>query len=81
MEPINITELVKNNTTSFAHYRNQHVYYSVFYRGDTYVYPITVDPTDEAYDLGNATLQHTEKAMTMMRYMRKAIAAGTFTKA
>ena len=78
---INMTQLVKNNTTSFAYYRNQHLYYDVNYDGATYHYPVVVDPTDEGYDIGNATLNQTEKAMTMMRYMRKAIAAGTFVKA
>jgi len=78
---INMTELVKNNTASFVEYRNQQLYYAVTYRGDMYRFPITVDPTDEAYDIGNASLNATEKAMTLMRYMRKAIANGTFVRA
>lgn len=77
---INMTQLVKNNTAVFSRYRNQHLYYTIGYGTDIFEFPICVDATDESYDIGNASLNSTEKAMTLMRYMRKAIANGTFTK-
>jgi hypothetical protein len=77
-ETINMKQLVKKNTATFSHYRNQHVFYNIGYEGRTFQFPICVDATDESYDIGNATLNGTEKAMTLMRYMRKAIANNTF---
>lgn len=77
-QDINMTQLVKNNTASFSHYRNQHLYYTIGYESRQFQFPICIDPTDENYDIGNASLNATEKAMTLMRYMRKAIAAKTF---
>jgi len=80
---MNIKELVKNNFCYFHSYRKSFFYYTlIIYTGtegnddttDHYLFPIPVD------DLGDATLLGTEKAIHLMRYIRKAIAENTLIK-
>ena len=60
----------------FRFLRNNVAYYSVVSAQDNFVYvfPIPLE------DLGNATLNATEKPMMLMRYIRKAIDEQTITK-
>jgi hypothetical protein len=73
---VDIKEIVKDNTVSFAKYRQGYVYYTVRVpsEGIEYMFPVPLS------DIGDATLLATEKAMTLMRYIRKALDEGTFVK-
>ena len=72
---MNITEIVKNNIATFSFYRQGFLYYTVSIGGERYLFPI------EIADLGTATVSQTEKAITLMRYIRKAKDDGSFVKA
>lgn len=77
-----ISELVKNNRVWFDSYRAGFFYYNVSiveYDGNRpYVthYQFTV-PIE---DIGNATLLASDKAITYMRWIRKAIESKTLIK-
>lgn len=72
---LKITDIVRHdNPAHFSFYRAGHVYYTVEVGGQTYVFPIAVE------DVGNASLFATMKAITLMRWIRKALADGTFVK-
>jgi hypothetical protein len=60
----------------FQFYRAGHFFYAVedFYSSELYEFPVPMD------DIGNATLNRTDKAITFMRWIRKAIEDGTFIK-
>lgn len=75
MENINITALIKNNTVEMERYRAQHIYYVIAHERKLYSFPVPLD------DVQDATLNSSEKAITMMRYIRKAINDGTFVEA
>ena len=70
-----IKQIVKDNKATFSFYRQNVAYYNVTVDGVVYVFPVPVD------DLGGATLNAEEKAITLMRYIRKALADGTFVVA
>lgn len=64
---------------AFSHYRQGYIYYRVVIkesRGNEipYVFPIEVS------DLGGATVSAVEKPITLMRYIRKALDAGSFVR-
>jgi len=67
-----IKDIVKDNTATFLYYRHQHVYYTVVVDGNKYCFPIPLD------DVADATLNSEEKAMMLMRYIRKALEDKTF---
>lgn len=69
-----LTTIVKNNTVLFSHLRKGYVYYNIKVDVDTYQFPVPLD------DIGDATLLKEDKAIIMMRYIRKAIAANEFVK-
>lgn len=69
---MNIKDIVKNNTVTFVKLRHQVAYYRVVELG--LVFPVPLE------DIGDATLWDTEKAITYMRYIRKAIADNTLQK-
>lgn len=75
MENINIKDLVKNNTAEIDRYRAQHIYYVIAHNSKLYSFPVPLE------DVQDATLNHSEKAITMMRYIRMAINNGTFVEA
>ena len=75
MENINITDLIKNNTAEMDRYRAQHIYYVIAYKRKLYSFPVPLE------DIQDATLNSSEKAITMMRYIRMAINNGTFVEA
>ena len=74
---MDIKEIVRDNTVSFAKYRQGFAYYTVRVpsEGEDYVFPVPLA------DIGDATLLAKDKAMVFMRYIRKAIDDGTFVKA
>ena len=73
---MDIKDIVKDNTVHFARYRQGYAYYTVHVATDAadYTFPVPLD------DIGDATLLATDKAMVFMRYIRKALADGTFVK-
>lgn len=71
-----IKDIVKdNNKASFGFYRAGIIYYTVSYNGIDYQFPVRLD------DIGDATLMKEDKALMLMRYIRKAIEANEFVKA
>lgn len=60
----------------FQHYRQGFFFYAVedFYSSELYEFPVPAD------DIGTATMLRTDKAITFMRWIRKAIKDGTFIK-
>jgi hypothetical protein len=70
-----IKEIVKNNTARFSFYRSGNIFFTVEVSGETYQFPVSLE------DIGGATLTVEFKAITLMRYIRKAVADGTFVPA
>lgn len=65
----------KGNTVHFDSYRAGVFYYNVkSFLGEWFQFQVPIE------DIGNATLMATDKALTYMRWIRKAIEAGTFIK-
>lgn len=70
----NIKDIVKNNVTHFSFLRGENAYYTVVVDREKYAYPVSLA------DLGGASIFAEMKAITMMRYIRKALAEGTFVR-
>ena len=72
---MNIKEIVKdNNPALLSFYRAGNIYYLVNVGGVGYHFPVSLE------DIGGASLFRDEKAITLMRYIRKALADGTFVR-
>jgi hypothetical protein len=71
---VNIKNIVKNRTARFSFYRAGYMYYEVVVDGQSYRFPVSLE------DLGTATLLVEHKAITLMRYIRKALEDHTFVK-
>lgn len=69
-----LKQIVKDNQVQFSHYRAGHLYYNVPIEQDQYCFPVPVE------DIGDATFLNSDKAIIMMRYIRKALELGTFVK-
>jgi hypothetical protein len=69
-----IKQIVINNTARFSFYRSGNIFYAVEVSGQNYQFPVSLE------DIGGATLTAEFKAITLMRYIRKALADGTFVK-
>jgi len=69
-----IKYIVKNRFAHFLYYRHNTLYYTVLVDDEEYMFPV---PTD---DLMEATVEATERAITLMRYIRKAIDVGAFVR-
>jgi hypothetical protein len=72
---VNIKNIIKNNTARFSFCRAGYMYYDVAVDGQLYRLPVSLE------DLGTATLLAEPKAITLMRYIRKALEDYTFVKA
>ena len=72
---MNIKHIVKNHSATFSFYRAGYMYYEVAVDGHLYRFPVSLE------DLGTATLFAEHKAITLMRYIRKALQDHTFAKA
>lgn len=73
-----LTEIVKNEA-NFVNYRDGNLYYSIFVSENSniteYTFPIDITNTE---DIGNASFEASySKALTLMRYVRKAIENNT----
>jgi hypothetical protein len=79
---MNIKALIKNNFVKFDSYRRGNLYYKIIdleqtaLKGENITYLFTV-PID---DIGTATLLSEDKAITFMRWIRKAIADNTLVR-
>lgn len=72
VQKVSVKELVQNkNKVRFNFYRAGHFWYNVSNGSDVYSFPIPAE------DIGNATLLAEDKAITFMRWIRKAIADST----
>jgi len=82
MEQIDIKRFVGKDTLGnykkvhFQYYRAGFFYYSVddFYSSEWYEFPVPIS------DIGNATMNASDKAITFMRWIRQAIKDKTFIK-
>jgi len=72
---VNIKDIVKGNVARFAFYRAGNAFYEVEVEGTKYKFPVSLE------DLGTATLLAEDKAITLMRYIRRALEDKTFVKA
>ena len=72
-----MTDIIKNNLAKFSHYRTGIMYYYIEVSDGTsvskYTFPVYLN------DIAEATLHSEEKAIMLMRYVRRAINDGTIT--
>jgi len=68
---MNIKDIVKNNKVYFLFYRQYVMYYGVDVDDNKLMFPVPLS------DVMDASLFAEEKAITYMRYIRKAIDDGT----
>lgn len=71
---LSLGEIVKQRIAWFSFYRQGYLYYNLQIADVVYVFPIPID------DLGGATVSEKEKAITLMRYIRKALEDGTLVR-
>lgn len=74
MPELKIKDIVKDNVANFSFYRAGNFFYEIVVSGITYIFPVSAD------DIGGATLFAQFKAITLMRWIRKALADGTFVR-
>ena len=72
--PNTITEIVKGTTAKYLYCEASCLIYEVQVGDIKYEFPIDVSDRN---DIGNATFNRTHKAITLMRYIRKAMKAET----
>ena len=73
MTPI-IKQIVYYIMSRFSFYRTGNMFYTLDLEGQKYQFPVSLE------DIGGATLTADFKAITLMRYIRKALADGTFVR-
>jgi len=66
----------RNKTANFSYFCGGNLYYTVEYNGEMYQFPIDTDPKE----VGSAPFDKEIKAITLMRYIRKAIDNEEFLK-
>lgn len=69
---LTVKEIVKDNRVYFSHYRAGYLYYTVTVNEQKYSFPVPIE------DIGDATFMNEDKAIIMMRYIRKAVDSSTF---
>jgi hypothetical protein len=76
-QDMKLKEIIKDNHVRFLRYRQGVLYYAVTVPGvsSKLMFPVPVA------DVGDATVEAQEKAIMLMRYIRKAIAQGTLVPA
>ena len=72
---MNIKQIVKNNVVRFHRLRQGIAYYVVTVDDRDMQFPVPLN------DIGDATLEAEDKAIVFMRYIRIAMADGTFVPA
>lgn len=76
---MNIKDIVKNNTARFTFYRSGQLHYEVVSPDGRALYTFPVDITDTD-DIGRAAFDAEMKAITLMRYIRKAMKSDQLVK-
>jgi len=71
---LSVKDIVKGNVAKISFVRAGNAFYDVTVDGVTYTFPVSLE------DLGGASIFAEMKAITLMRYIRKAIADGTFVR-
>lgn len=66
----------RNKIANFSYFCGGNLYYTVEYDGDMYQFPIDTDPKE----VGSTPFDKEIKAITLMRYIRKAIQDEEFIK-
>jgi len=66
-DQLNLKDMVKDSYVRFEYYRAGVMFYNILCKGAAYRFPVPLD------DIAGATLYVQEKAITYMRYIRKAI--------
>jgi ribosomal-protein-alanine N-acetyltransferase len=71
---MDIKDIIRDNHVRFLRFRQGHLYYAVTVPGEStdYMFPVAVA------DVGDATLLAQEKAVLLLRYIRKAMEEGSF---
>ena len=69
-----LKEIVKGNVAEFSFYRAGNMFYVVRVNDVFYEFPVGLE------DIGGATLLAEFKAITLMRYIRRALEDGTFVQ-
>ncbi len=72
---LKILDIVKGNMAHFSFYRAGNMFYTVSVHGVKWMFPVSLE------DIGGASLFAEMKAITLMRYIRKALEDKTFVKA
>ncbi|MFZ0278301.1 MAG: hypothetical protein WA254_22920 [Candidatus Sulfotelmatobacter sp.] len=70
-----IKDIVKGNKAYFSFYRTGNMFYTVTVQGTKWTFPVSLE------DIAGASLFAQMKAITLMRYIRKALEDKTFVKA
>ena len=70
-----IKEIVKENKAHFSFYRSGNMFYTVTVNRTKWMFPVSLQ------DIAGASLFAEMKAITLMRYIRKALEDKTFVKA
>ena len=70
-----IKDIVKGNKAHFSFCRSGNMFYTVTVNGTKWMFPVSLE------DIGGASLFAEMKAITLMRYIRKALEDKTFVKA
>jgi hypothetical protein len=71
---MDIKDIVKDNVAKFSFLRVGNAFYFVTVNGVDYEFPVSLE------DIGGASLFADMKAITLMRYIRKALEDGTFVE-
>jgi hypothetical protein len=76
---ITLKDVVQNRerVARFSHYIDGNMYYIVEVEGLTYQFPINIFNRE---DIGTTTIMAEYRAITLMRYIRKAIDSGDFIR-
>ena len=72
-----LTDIVKGNIASISHCINGVLYYTINVNGETYQFYIDMNDKE---DVGTSIFNKEEKAITLMRYIRKCINSEEFIK-
>ena len=72
MKTLTVSELVKENTVEFVYFRDGEMVYDILDPQGKKVarFPVNISNKDE---VSNASFERTHKAITLMRYIRKAV--------
>lgn len=73
-EEYDIKQLIKGNYVHFSSFRQGFFHYNVLTNNGVYSFPVPIN------DIGTGTMLATDKAISYMRWIRKAIEDKTFIK-